>query len=193
MKTKKPAKRKRVVKAKTKKKSSYGKKRSLGKKESLLTNEEITTSSLKRIQRLEEIHEKRKKQHTKHDAIAFWTFIFVIIVTNFALSLLIIFFIIVLDHPLLYIITVILGLAFGLMYERLINGMSHIFAHHHVFAKLVVVLSAVVGVIYIVAFTSLFFNFYEIENKVYSHVGISIAYFVSFLIPYFISKAIQKK
>lgn len=162
------------------------------KKKNLPNQDDITTFSLQRIKRLEEIHEMRKQQHKIHDLIAFWIFILVIIVTNFFLSLLIIFLIVFLDDPLLYIIVIILGLAFGAMYEKLINGMSHIFLHHHVFAKIVIFICAIVGIFYIVATTSIVFNFFELENKVYSHIGISIAYFISFLVPYFFVKLFRR-
>jgi hypothetical protein len=153
-----------------------------------ITNTEIINSTLQRIKRLEEIHENRKKQHTGHDAIAYWIFIFIVVIGNFVMSLLIIFLIILIDHPFLYAVAIILGLTSGIMYERLINGMSHIFTHHHVFAKLVVVLTAIVGVFYIVSCTELFFNIWGVKSNIVNHIGISVSYYCAYLIPYFFVK-----
>ena len=158
----------------------------------LISNEEIVTSSLRRIKRLEDIHEARKKQHNLSDAIAYWTFLFVIMVTNFVLSFLIIFLILFLDHPLLYVVIIILGSGFGLIYELFLNGMRHVFLHHHVFAKVFLIITGVINIINIVLITSIINNFFGLENKMYNAIAVSVVYFISFLAPYFITKIVRR-
>lgn len=181
-------KRKKQDKKKTSKNS-----KSKNSREKLLTNEEIVTGSLKRIRKLEEIHEQRKKQHKPADAIAYWTFLFLILVTNFFVSFILVFLILTIQHALLYVVVIIMGLGFGLMYEKIINNMSHLYKHHHVFAKIFILVTGAINVFYIVTLSSIIFVFFNMRNEVYNHLGIGVTYFFAFLIPYFLALGAKRQ
>jgi hypothetical protein len=177
------------MKAKKSKKKSAKKKLD---KIVLPTNEAITDSILNRIKRLEEVHEQRKMQHTGWDKIAFWTFIFVILVSNFLLSFFMVFLILFLQHPLIYLIVILIGLGFGLSYEHMLNGMSHIFAHHHIYAKVFMLVTGAINVFYIVATTIIVMSRFQVPNVYFNPLGVSITYYVSYMVPYFVAKLLGK-
>lgn len=167
------------------------KKEGIKKEYGLVSNEEIVTSSLKRIKRLEQIHEQRNQITTKKDQMAFWILIAITVFSNFLLSLILIFLILILEHPFLYVIAIVLGLAFGMIYERLINGMTHLDTHHHVFSLLVILVGGVINIIYILGITSVLFDFFGMKNRIYSHFTMALTYLIAYLLPYIVYRIVK--
>lgn len=178
-----------MAKAKKKKSLKKSKRNSLTRNIStkdLVQNEDITSFALERIRKLEELHNERKTQHTFMDTMAFWTFLFIALLTNFFLSFVLVFLIIFLRDPLIYAIVIIIGLSFGLVYSYLIHGMRHLFFYHHIYAKLFLLITGVINIIYIVVTSKIVLDYFGIKNYMYSHLWISMAYFLSYLLPYFL-------
>lgn len=169
-----------------KKKKSVKRKKSVSTKSKLISQEDITTSTLTRIKRLELIHKERKEQHIFSDTVSFWTFLIISLVTNFFLSFILVFLIVFLSDPLLYAIVIIIGLSFGLIYSYLIHSLRHSFFHQHIYAKLFILLTGVINIIYIIITSKIILDFFGVKNNIYSHLGISLAYFISYIIPYFV-------
>jgi len=175
-----------------KKKKSVKRKKSLSGRKKLISQANITTSTLTRIKRLELIHKERKEQHTFSDTVSFWTFLIISLATNFFLSFILVFLIVFLRDPLLYAIIVILGLSFGLIYSYLIHSLRHSFFHQHVYAKLFILLTGAINIIYIVITSKIVLDFFGVRNNIYSHLGISLAYFIAYIIPYFVELNVRR-
>jgi hypothetical protein len=151
------------------------------------SRQEISLRTFSKIKRLEKFHCSKKQEHSISDSIAYWIFLFLVMVTNFFVSLIIIFMLLSIDHYLLYLIMVVMGLGFGFMYERMIHTIHHLFPFHYVYAKLFIITTGGINIFYIVSISSFLFNFFGMSNDVYSHLAISVTYFFSYLLPYFIS------
>ena len=146
----------------------------------------------KQITRLESIHKMYKATHSIHDAIAYWTFIGTVVLTNALISFILIFLIVLLADPMIYIVVGIMGLGFGMIYAHILHGMSHIMEYHHWHAKSMIAVTGLINGLYIYSSSSLVRHFFGMEPYTIHMIGIPIAYYVCYLVPYFVI-AIQKK
>jgi hypothetical protein len=167
-------------------------KKSKKKKVTLTKQDEITDAAIHRMKRLEDIHSQRLQERKSSDILAFWTFLFIALITNFFLSFILIFLIVFLQHPLLYVIVVVIGLAFGWLYTYLIHSLRNIMIHHHIYANVFMIVTAVINIIYIVVTSTIVLQFFEIPNVAYNQIGVGLAYFVSYIIPYVIERIAGK-
>jgi hypothetical protein len=150
------------------------------------TKNEITTNSLNKIIKLENIHKARKEQQMISDKIAFWIFLIISIITNFSLSFLIIFLIVFLQDPLLYFLIAIIGFSFGLFYSYMIHSMRCSLFIYHAYAKIFILLTGIINIIYIISTSTIIYSFLGFKNSIFNFLGVSITYFVFYLIPYFL-------
>ncbi|MCB9358398.1 hypothetical protein H6503_00545 [Candidatus Woesearchaeota archaeon] len=179
------AKKKKIVKRRNKVVSKSPKNKVSGGK--AVSSEDIIDSSAKRIIRLEELHKERLGQHHLWDSIAYWSFLIVSLVSNIFISFIIIFMIIFLGtHPLVFAVTGIIGLGFGFIYSNLLHGLRHTFLHHHVYAKIFMIVTSIINITYIVLSSVAVLKFSGIEYSLIGLISVSVTYFVCYLIPYFI-------
>ncbi|MFT4343238.1 MAG: hypothetical protein ACMXYE_00655 [Candidatus Woesearchaeota archaeon] len=146
---------------------------------------DVHKHSLRRIHALEKIHEGKKQTHTISDSIAFMSFLIIALLTNFFLSFILLFMIIFLQDILVYIIVAIIGISFGLVYTHLIHSLRALLRSHHIYAKVFVLITGSINVVYIVATSMIVYDFLGFPQNFWFHLGIALVYFVSFLIPYF--------
>jgi len=142
--------------------------------------------AVKRIKKLETIHSTHKKTREKSDDFAYWSFLALTLFMQFAMSLILVFLILVLQNVFLYVMAALLGVSFGWLYSTLLHGMRHTFIHHHVFAKVYIVVIAVISTI---AVYSMSYNIGDIFGIVLYQkyiIGGIVLYYVMFLAPYFI-------
>ncbi len=158
------------------------------KKTKTISQEEITSSTLERIKRLEDIHQRKLEEHTSSDTTAFWTFLLIAIITNFFLSFILVFLLVFLNDPLLYALVIIIGLSFGYVYTFLIHSLRHTFFHHHMYSKMFIFITGAINIFYIVTTSEIVFNGFNIPNDFYNQIGIPIVYFIAYLAPYFLEK-----
>jgi len=163
------------------------KKRASSSKKKTVTQEEITSSALSRIKRLEDIHTQRKREHTFSDTVSFWSFLFISLITNFFLSFVLVFLIIFLRDPMLYLLVSIIGLAFGMVYSYMIHNLRSSLIFHHIYAKVFILLTGAINIVYIVVTSKIVLDLFGVENTIYSHLGISLTYFIAYILPYFLT------
>ena len=115
----------------------------------------------------------------------------VIIVANFAISIAFIPLLIAFKGIILYFLIIVLGIAFGLLFELVIRSIEHFERKHYIMLAFLIPLTALINA----------FIISRISNKVISRLGfnnfhepvaIGLAYAVSFVLPYIIYRFIFK-
>lgn len=156
-----------------------------------LNSHDIITSSAVRIKKLEEISKKKSQEYSTYEMINFWIFLITSLIGNFFFSLIIVFLIVFLLDPLLYVIVIILGLGAGSVYSYLIHHLKNSYLHQHIYAKMFILVTGAVNVAYIVILSNRLFSLYGFIEQTYNPTGIAITFFICYLLPYFIELLIK--
>ena len=119
----------------------------------------------------------------------YWILLIVIIAANFAISISLIPILMALNGMALYLIIIVLGIIFGLLFELVIRGMEHLEKRHHIF---LVVLIPLIALINIFVITNVSNNLIKTLNLKNAQISIIVAavYAVSFVLPYIIYRFI---
>ena len=181
--------------SKGKRKSVEGKKKRTGKtvqkKQFATSTIDHTTRTLEHIKRLEDIQTARSKEHRKADVVAFWTFLSMALLSNFFLSFIIVFLIVFLYDAMLFVLLAIIGLSFGILYSFFLHSLKT-FSQHHVYAKVFMLLTGGINVVYIVTTTAIVMEFVELPFRKIDVVLFSLTYFAAYLLPYTIKLIFQR-
>ena len=131
------------------------------------------------------IEQAKKNKHPKIkllDKAVYWLSLLTAIIGNLIISIALVPFLLESNNARLYIIVIILGISFGLLFELLIRKIENLTARHHIFLGTVIPILAIL-------------NFAVVLNKMESFIGISakqnplvigIIYSISFMLPYMI-------
>lgn len=118
------------------------------------------------------------------DIAIHWFLFLVIIIANVFAFVFMLPMIIVADSIYTYLILGVLGLGMGLVFEIVINDMSHLQKHHHFFVALLVPLLSICFMLIVM---------YSIQQRVdfiidsFRHsLQISVTYAVCFMLPYYL-------
>lgn len=150
-----------------------------------------TARTLARIKRLEDTHIARSNEYHTADAIAFWIFLTMAVLSNFFLSFIIVFLIVFLYDALLYILIAIIGLSFGILYSFFLHSIkTH--SHHHIYAKVFMLLTGGINVLYIITTSAIVMEFVDLPFRKLDVVLFSLTYFITYLLPYTIKLFIQR-
>lgn len=121
----------------------------------------------------------------------YWVLLFVIIAGNFAVSVALVPALLVLKGVFLYIIIIILGIVFGLLFEIVIRGIEHLEKGHHMLLSILIPATALA-------------NFFVVSNMsnnlarelslatVHNSLVIAAAYSASLALPYIIYRFVLK-
>ena len=142
----------------------------------------------KDIIQAEEILEKEEKKDVFLSKIVFGTALVVIILTNLAVSMVMIPFLIVFSKFVLYTFVVILASTIGFTYNFLITDIGHLERKHHLFASIIIPLLALVNVVIVVIVSNRFISELEIKNTPHNPWIISIVFALAFILPYLIDQ-----
>ncbi len=132
-----------------------------------------------------EEHQKRFDEHV------YWILLAVIVAANFAISIALIPVLVALNGVRLYLIIILMGLIFGLLFELVIRGIEHLEKKHHVILVIFIPTAALVN----------FFVVSKISNKVIGDLGLgdshnpfifSFIYALCFIVPYLVYRFILK-
>ncbi len=136
------------------------------------------------------IERAKKSKHPKIkllDKAVYWLSFLIAIIGNFIISVALVPFLLE-SNTRLYLIVVILGVSFGLLFELLVRKIENLAAKHHIFLGIAIPVLAIL-------------NFVIILNNMESLIGIAarynplsigIIYSVSFIFPYFIYQSFLK-
>jgi len=140
---------------------------------------------------------ERKKQKSKKmiflDKIVYWVALFIAIIGNMLIAVSILPFLLTLNEVLLYLIIVIMGLAFGLLFEIIIRDIENLEKKHHI---IITILMPSISLIF-------FFIITIVANNIKKIIGIGTItheplivgtiYAVAFILPYAVYQLILKK
>lgn len=125
--------------------------------------------------------------------VVFWAVIFVIIIGNFILSLLFIPFLLVMHKIAVNVIIVVVGLAFGALFNMLLFDVEGINNKNHAIAALLIPVLALVNISFMVKVSMAISDYLKIGSTNDNPVSISAVYVIAFMMPYLWSIFVKKK
>ena len=125
------------------------------------------------------------------DKRIYWILLAVIIAANYAISVALIPVLMAFSGMPLYLIIIILGISFGLLFELVIRSIEHLEKRHHLILAVLIPLTALITIFVISGISndlSEKLNFTNIHNPFL----IAVIYAASFVLPYIIYRFILK-
>ena len=163
--------------------------------QSLIKRLEKKGWSKKEISKTVEIIHNAKRLKTPETRFlekrVYWILLIVIIAANFAISVALIPVLMALRGMVLYIIILIMGIAFGLLFELVIRSIEHLEKRHHIFLAVLIPVVALVNILVISNFSNGLTKILNLKN-IHNSLGISVIYTASFVLPYLIYRFILK-
>lgn len=141
---------------------------------------------------MKQSHSKKTAYHKVLDAAISWVMFIIIILGNIAVLFAVMPTLVLFPNPIIFLILLVLGLAFGFLFELVLSDMDHLFAgHHHVFLYVLIPYLAVTGGIFILNFgMKTLPNVFLIER---SALLMSLVYALSFFVPFLLTKLIFRR
>jgi hypothetical protein len=130
---------------------------------------------------------KREKQ-TAYDKsmnrIHYWLTLLILTICSFMITIILVPFLLVLPNSLIYIIVLVLGFLFGLIFTFIVLDLEHLEKHHHIFAGFFIPLVALINMLILVALSKKIGNVLKIAILPRDPLIISLLYIVAFILPY---------
>ena len=133
--------------------------------------------------------QKMKQKHMIYaksmNRIHFWIILMILTICSFMITLILVPFLLVLPNSLIYVIVVLLGILFGLIFTFIVIDIEHLEKHHHIFAGFFIPLVALINMLILVALSMKIGQLLKITTTVQRDpVLISLFYVVAFILPY---------
>jgi len=150
-------------------------------------------TSASRIKSLEEIHTSRKKQRHIHDSVSYAVFIVLTILLIFFASFLNVFLLSFMHSYAIIVIMAFLGISYGWLYSHMLHTLRHTDNHHHVFAKVMLSLVAIISGYYTFSFVQTIRSFLELTTNNTFVFSMLVVFYASFLLPYVYHALVKRK
>ena len=139
---------------------------------------------------------RHAKQNKPRDIIflekrIYWILLMLIIVANFSISVALMPILIALKGIFLYFIIVVLGVAFGLLFELVIRSIEHLEKKHHIILAILIPLIALSN-IFVISTISNDLMIKLSLNNIHNPIIVALVYSASFVLPYIIYRFILK-
>lgn len=139
---------------------------------------------------------KKAKQDKSKEAIfleerIYWILLVILITANLAISAALMPILIALRGEILYFIIIVIGTAFGALFETVIRGIEHLEKRHHAFLAVFIPIMAFAVVFFISKLSNDLIKMIGLNNF-HSPIIIAFVYAVSFVLPYIIHRFILK-
>ena len=122
----------------------------------------------------------------------YWILLIVIIAANFAISVALIPVLMALSGMVVYIIILMLGIVFGLLFELVIRSIEHLEKKHHIFLAILIPLIALANIFIISKISNSLSAALQLTNF-HNSIIIALVYAVSFVLPYIVYRFILKR
>ena len=143
---------------------------------------EKTISSFKRA-------ELNKHRHLKSlESIIFWIALTIMILGNLIVAISVIPLVMILSSQNLYITIAIIGLVLGMLFNFLIDEMSHIETHHHLITAVFIPIIATLSLFIITTFSNYLVLALGINVQIENPVFVGVIYAVFLSVPYLIGR-----
>ena len=164
-----------------------------------------TIRSLKRkgwsedeVNKAEKIIQARKIQDKSRTSvytnrILYWTVIFVIIIGNFMISLMLVPFLLVFNKLAMDVLVVVVGFAFGALFNLLILDIEQVSKRHHLIAAIIIPVLALINISVMTTIANALNEVLRTSTIRESPITVSVLYVVAFMLPYLWSVFVKKK
>lgn len=137
-------------------------------------------------------HDKSRSMSLSNKVV-FWSVVFVIILGNFIISMLLIPFLIILEKLALDIFVIILGFAFGTLFNLVLTDIRYVDRKYHLIAGVAIPVLAVFNLSLMTQAANALNNVLGLTAGRANPVTISILYTIAFITPYLWSLLVTKK
>lgn len=120
--------------------------------------------------------------------VVYWGALLVAIVGNLIVSVVLIPFLLVLSKMQLYIIIIIIGIAFGALFNMLLKDIEELDKKHHVIAGIFIPALAIINVFIMTQLANYLTVLIGVNNVPHNPFVISVIYVASFSLPYILYK-----
>ncbi|HJO01406.1 MAG: hypothetical protein QF655_02575 [Candidatus Woesearchaeota archaeon] len=134
----------------------------------------------KTIKIIEKAKKNKHPQIKSLDKLVYWFSLLITIIGNLVISISLIPVLLILKGPQLYLVIIILGFAFGLLFELLLRGIENLETKHHLFLGIIIPIIAVTNFIII---SKNIKTFIGLENP-QDPIIVGSVYAIAFIIPY---------
>jgi hypothetical protein len=141
----------------------------------------------KAIQIIEAAKEKKPANIRLIDTIVYWIVLIIAIVGNLILSIILIPFLLTLNHLQLYLIICIIAATFGFLFDLLIRDIENLEQQHYIIAGVFIPALAIIDVFFMVQFANHLTRIMKLNNIQDPYV-VGIVYTIAFIAPYLINR-----
>lgn len=142
-----------------------------------------------------DIIKKAKHNKTKENLFLekriYWILLVLVIAANFSISVALMPILIALKGIFLYLIIIILGIVFGLLFELVIRSIEHLEKKHHLFLAFLMPLIALANVFIISRISNNLAEMLGLKN-IHNTIIVAIIYAASLVLPYIIYRFVLK-
>ena len=131
---------------------------------------------------------KDEKISRKMSKIVYWLALLVTIIGNLVISAALIPFLIALKDVQIYLIIIILAIAFGLLFDLLLRDIEHLDFRHHIIAVIFIPGMAILNLFIITELSNRLIEILKVVNVEHDPIRISLIYATVFMIPYIITR-----
>ena len=145
------------------------------------------------IQKAEAILHKEEYHYVFFAKIVFLSAVVVITISNIAISLVLIPFLVALQYWFLYLVVIILGAVVGSLYTFLVTNIGHLEQKHHQAASILVPIIALTNVVFIVLVSNQLITDIHAQTTQHSLFFVSLAFAGAFVLPYVVVQIVTRR
>ena len=152
------------------------------------------TQHILRTMQRESLQKRFEQQHIiekKMQCFVSWTGILLLIFTNFLGALLLVPFLLFFQGSAQYLIIIVFGICFGLLFNLMIHSIEHVEDKHHIIAGVAVPVFALLDVVGLFAILQNAVKTFDMTIT-YNYTLIVVVFVCAFLIPYIVDIIRQK-
>lgn len=145
----------------------------------------------KAVSIIKDAESKKTKRVIALDKSVYWMALIVVIIGNFAVSIMLIPILLALRSFGLYLSIVVLGIGFGFLFDSLIRDMANLEKKHHVIAGFYVPIIAIIN-LYVITTITNSLEFTSRLNNEHSLLFVGFSYAIAFVLPYIYYNYVKK-
>lgn len=146
----------------------------------------------KTIRIVKEAKEKKHPAIKLLDKTVYWIALLTAIIGNIIISISLIPSLMTLKSFPLFLVIIVLGISFGMLFELLIRSIEHLEMKHHIFLSIIIPIIAIINVFIITTVSNDLEKFFNINNP-QNPILVGIVYAVAFIFPFLFYKICLKK
>ncbi len=137
---------------------------------------------------IQRANEKKSKFILVLDKFVYFFVLFTAIAGNFIVSVVLVPFLLIMGGFYLYMTLFFIGLAFGALFNVIINYLEKLESRHHIIAGFFIPVLALINMYIITNLSNHLVTLMQLRTLLHNPVIVSITYIVGFIVPYFWSR-----